>query len=634
MNGVLRVLQVEDVESDAALVARVLEQAGYQLRSERVDDAAAMRAALARLPWDLIIADYRMPGFDAPAALRVLHESGEDIPFLVVSGTIGEALAVDMMRCGAHDYVMKDNLARLVPAVEREVREAQARRERRRAEDRLAMAIGATGLGTFDYYPGTGEIIWSDIAKRHFGLSAEAEVSYEIFLRGVHPGDRERVDHTVRNALRAEGGGHLSAEYRTVGIEDRVERSVTALGRAFFDAQGRPARLIGVTLEVTERKRLEDQFRQAQKLESIGRLAGGVAHDFNNMLTVIAGYAQMVLDDLAVQHPLREPMNELAKAAARATTLTRQLLAFSRRQASEPKTLVLNDLLRDLEKMVGRLIGADIELTLVLDPEAGCIRADPGQIEQVIMNLVVNANDAMPEGGKLLIETSRQAVDELFADQHLSVAPGTYVSLAVSDTGMGMSAEVKTHIFEPFFTTKEQGKGTGLGLSTVYGIVKQSEGAIWVYSEPGQGTTVRMLFPAAGAEPEPAAAQRREAAPSGTETVLLAEDEPGLRGFVRDVLTRHGYTVLEAANGREALGISHRHTGSIHVLLADIMMPGMGGVELAEQFGREHPKVPVLLMSGYAEHLKGHWEGPATYLQKPFTSAALLTRLRALLQEA
>ncbi len=395
------------------------------------------------------------------------------------------------------------------------------------------------------------------------------------------------------------------------------------------DAAGVPIAILEINRDISERKRLEDQFRQAQKLEGIGRLAGGVAHDFNNLLTVISGYAQTVLDDLGVQHPLREPMEQISQAAARATRLTRQLLIFSRRQVSEPRNILLNDLVRDFEKMLRRLIGEDINLVLALDPAAGVIRADAGQIEQVILNLAVNARDAMPKGGTLSIRTSRLLADDEFVQKHLGVQPGLYVVLVVSDTGVGMSAEVKSHLFEPFFTTKETGRGTGLGLSTVYGIVKQSEGSVWVYSEAGQGTTFKILFPAVGAEGKPASAAPVKA-PSGNETILLVEDEPAVRGFARLTLERHGYTVLEAANGRQALELARQHTGPIHLVLADVVMPEMGGPELAKQFGARHPSVPVLFMSGYPNH-SGQQEGPAAYLQKPFTSATLLTQVRAAL---
>jgi len=638
MSQILRVLQVEDSESDAALVLRLLERAGYEIHSERVEDAGEMRAALERQVWDVIIADYRLPRFDAPGALRSLHETGQDIPFIVVSGAIGEDLAVAMMKSGAHDYLMKNNLARLAPAVEREIREACSRRERRQterdlreSEERLALAIDATQLGTFDYYPQTGKMIWSDSTKRQFGLPPDAEVSSDTFRRGVHPDDFERFNTLVQNALRPGGDGRYINEYRTIGIEDHIERWISAWGRVFFDAQGEPVRFVGVGLDITESKRLEDQFRQAQKLESVGRLAGGVAHDFNNLLTVITGYAQMILGEWPRQHPFHDHMEEIAKAAARAAELTRQLLTFSRRNVIEPKKIALNDLVRNFEKMMGRLIGEDIQLIISLDPDAGSLRADPGEIEQVIMNLAVNARDAMPNGGRLLIETSRFVVDERFAQMHLLVAPGTYVMLSVSDTGVGMSPEVRAHIFEPFFTTKEPGKGTGLGLSSVYGIVRQSGGTVWVYSEPGHGTTFRMLFPALEGDQGPALPAPVEFGPAGKETILLAEDEPGVRKYVREILQQHGYTVLETANGRDALELAGEHSGPIHLLLADAVMPAMGGLELSRQFSSARPGVPVLCMSGYSDRIWSQAEMPENYIQKPFTPAALLTRIRTLL---
>jgi PAS domain S-box-containing protein len=396
------------------------------------------------------------------------------------------------------------------------------------------------------------------------------------------------------------------------------------------NAAGLPIGILEINRDVSERKRLEDQFRQAQKLEGIGRLAGGVAHDFNNLLTVITGYAQMVLDELGLHHPLRGAIEEVSKAAARATGLTRQLLIVSRRQVNETKNIVLNDLVRDFEKMLRRLIGEDINLVLSLDPRAGALCADPGQVEQVILNLAVNARDAMPQGGKLSIETSSLLADEEFAQKHLSVLPGLYVVLAVTDTGVGMSPEVKSHLFEPFFTTKEAGKGTGLGLSTVYGIVKQSGGSIWVYSEPGQGTTFKILFPAVEAEQEPSRPAPAKV-PFGSETILLAEDEPGVRAFARQTLERHGYTVLEAPNGREALELARKHTGPIHLAMADVVMPEMGGADFADQFAVDRPGVPVLFMSGYANHSGRREEMGAGYLQKPFTAAVLLTQVRAVL---
>jgi two-component system cell cycle sensor histidine kinase/response regulator CckA len=641
MNKPLRVLQIEDSESDAAFVLRVLENSGYTVTAQRVEDAGQLRAALDGGPWDIVVADYSLPQFDAAAALRIMRESGADVPLIVVSGSIGEERAVEMMRLGANDYVMKDKLARLVPAVERELREARTRQQRRVAEaglrasqEGLALAIDATQLGTFDYQFETSQLSWSDFAKRQFGASPGSETPYTGALAAIHPADRDRVIETIRAAKDPASGGVFAAEFRTVGIEDKLERCLSAFGRVFFSGNGRPERFLGVTLDTTERKQLEDQFRQAQKLESIGRLAGGVAHDFNNLLTVIMGYAQMTLAELGMQHPLRDAVEEIAKASGRAADLTRQLLTFSRRQISEPKKISINELVRNFEKMLHRLIGEDVELVLALDQYAGVIEGDPGQIEQILMNLAVNAKDAMPSGGRLLIETTALVVDEQFAKVRLSMETGSYVVLAVTDSGAGMTREVQSKIFEPFFTTKEAGRGTGLGLSTVYGIVKNSNGSIWVQSEPGKGTTFKMLFPAVPDAILPDAGRLLQSAiPKGMETVLIAEDETAVRKYVRQILELHGYSVLEASNGRDALDVISRHTGDIHLLLADVVMPEMGGPELAVEFAALRPGKPVLCMSGYSSRPWPYPQVPVHHIQKPFTPAALLTHIRALLDK-
>jgi len=639
MSRPLRLLQIEDSESDADIILRLLMQAGFEVFSQRVEDAEGLRHALEDPTWDVIIADYCMPGFDAPGTLRMLQECGHDIPCIVVSGKMGEDTAVEMMKSGAHDYLTKNNLTRLVPAVERELAEAAARRESKQAqeelrgsEERLALAVEATQIGTFDFSPQTGKLIWSKFARQHFGLSSGVEVTYDTFLRALHPADRDRVMQTLQDALRYENGGDYAHEYRTLGIEDGQERWLSTWGRVFFDAQSQAVRVVGVILDITERKRLEQQLLQSQKLESIGRLAGSIAHDFNNLLTIINGYAHLVLAEMGPNDALRDSMEELSKAALQAAALTRQLVSFSRRQVAEPKTIVVNEFVKDYENMLRRLLGENIELVLSLDPHAGAFRADPGQIGQVLMNLAVNAKDAMPAGGKLVIESSSTVVDEHFARTHLYVRPGQYVVLAVTDTGTGMSAEVKSHLFEPFYTTKEHGKGTGLGLSTVYGIVvHQSSGSIWVSSEPGQGTTFKLFFPFFGLETSPDSAENIERISSRGETILLAEDEAGVRKYTREILERYGYIILEASNGVEALSVARSHPGPIHLLLTDIIMPTMGGVDLTEKFNAEFPGTPVLFMSGYTDQIMRHWNALSAYIQKPFTLSDLLTQVRELL---
>jgi len=372
-------------------------------------------------------------------------------------------------------------------------------------------------------------------------------------------------------------------------------------------------------------------------MEAVGRLAGGIAHDFNNILTAITGYVDLLLEDLPPGDPRRNDAQEVRKAADRAAGLTRQLLAFSRQQVLQPRVVGLNGLVTDIEKMLRRLLGEDIDLATRLDPALGAVKADPGQLEQVIMNLAVNARDAMPQGGKLTIETANAELDESYAREHFPATPGRYVLLAVSDTGVGMTPEVQAHLFEPFFTTKERGKGTGLGLATVYGIVKQSGGFIWVYTEPSHGSTFKVYLPRVDASVQPREATAGAGAKRGTETVLLAEDEAPVRAVARQVLERHGYNVLEAPSAEAALDLAQRYSGDIHVLLTDVVMPGLSGHDLAKQLVALRPNVRVIYMSGYTDDAitrHGVLEPGLAYVQKPFTPEGIARKVREVLDAA
>jgi two-component system, cell cycle sensor histidine kinase and response regulator CckA len=396
---------------------------------------------------------------------------------------------------------------------------------------------------------------------------------------------------------------------------------------------GRTCRL-GVVKDVTERLRLEEQLRQSQKMEAVGRLAGGVAHDFNNVLSVILSYAHILLADLKPGEPMRDDVEEISKAAKRAAGLTRQLLMFSRQQVLEPKVLDLNEVLSSMDKMLQRILGADVDLVSLPRQPLGRVRVDPSSIEQVIMNLVVNARDAMPTGGKLTMETDNVVLDEAYARDHLGVTPGPHVMLAVTDTGSGMEKATLARIFEPFFTTKAAGKGTGLGLSTVFGIVQQSGGSVWVYSEPGKGTTFKVYLPLVDEAVDDVRAIPTPTTLRGSETILLVEDDDQVRTVARGILGRSGYHVIEARHAGEALLHCENHPGTIHLLLTDVVMPQMSGPELAKRLAKARPDMKVLCMSGYTDDSivrHGVLEARIEYLQKPITPETLTTRVRDVL---
>lgn len=466
-------------------------------------------------------------------------------------------------------------------------------------------------------------------------------------LRGPMPERQERYYHP--------GGSHYTNEELPIsrslatgeivtGEEVEIVRGDGSRGTVLISSapirnrRGFIVAGVATLHDVTERKQLEQQFRQAQKMEAVGRLAGGVAHDFNNLLTIISGYSQMLLDALDANDSARRDIEPIIEAAERAAALTRQLLTFSRRQVVQPKLLDVNRQVSRMNRMLRRVIGEDVELVTSFKSEAGRIKADPGQLEQVILNLAINARDAMPQGGKLTIETAEIELGGGPADTPRELPPGRYVVLALSDTGTGMDAEVMSHLFEPFFTTKGKGKGTGLGLSTVYGIVKQNHGEVIINSEVGRGTTVRIYFPVAepAGKVRPELAPRSAAARKGTETILLVEDEEEVRRLAREMLTRQGYTVIEAGSGAEAMRIWRDRFNSIDMLLTDVVMPRMSGRELADKLRGSRPELKVMYMSGYTDDVMarhGVLDSGTAFLSKPFTSEILSRKVRAVLDE-
>jgi two-component system cell cycle sensor histidine kinase/response regulator CckA len=628
----LRLLLVEDSEDDALLVLRELRRGGYAPTWERVEDAAGMRAALMGRTWDAVISDWSMPSFSAPAALEILKESGLDLPFIIASGTIGEESAVAAMRAGAHDFVTKEKLARLVPTLERELRETDGRAARRRAEREL-QASEARYRVLFESSPlpmwvfATETLAFlavNEAAIRHYGYTREEFAKLTIAdLQLEDLGDRKDGA-----AGRSSTGGatwrHRKKNGETILVEIKAHD---------FEFSGKPARLI-LANDVSERLRLEEQLRQAQKMEAIGRLAGGIAHDFNNVLSVILSYGEILLADLKPGEPMRDDIEEIRKAGKRAAGRTRQIVLLSRQQVIDPKVLDLNEVLLSMDKMLQRIIGEDVELVSQAGQGLGRVRADPGSIEQVIMNLVVNARDAMPTGGRLTIETANVVLDGEYAREHMGVKPGHHVALAVSDTGIGMDRATQARIFEPFFTTKPQDKGTGLGLSTVFGIVQQGGGSVCVTSEPGTGTTFKIYLPRVDAAVDAAGPQAAPPTNRGAETILLVEDDDQVRAIARVILRKHGYEVIEARHAGEALLLCEQHPGTIHLLLSDVVMPQMSGPELAKRLANVRPEMKLICISGYTDDSvlrHGVLDVQIAYLQKPITPETLARKVREVL---
>ena len=632
----LRVLIVEDREADAELLVRELRRGNYAVTYQRVETAAAMGAALDGQPWDIVLSDFSLPAFSASAALSMARARRAEIPFIVVSGTIGEEAAVETVRTGAHDFLSKARLALLLPAIDRELRDASVREANLSAKAALRVSEGRYRR----IIETTNEGIWMlDAASRTVFMNPRlyAMLGYEVSevdgmdrLDFVHA---DCQDAFVKSLDRREAESAGQAEIRLKRKDGSVLWVLLDATPVFENGVYEGA--LAMMVDINDRKRLEEQLRQSQKMEAIGSLAGGVAHDFNNMLTVIMGYTTLLLGQLKTGDPIRSDLEEVQNAAESAANLTRQLLAFSRRQLLEPRIVDLNQIATSMQKMLRRLLGDDIELSLLTARQLGRVHADPGQIEQIIMNLVVNARDAMPRGGKVAIETGNVELDADYAALHLEVTPGSYVMLAVSDTGVGIDAATQARMFEPFFTTKDQGKGTGLGLSTVFGIVRQSGGHIWVYSEVGTGTTIKIYLPRTDA-----VADRLESIPPppatlhGSETILLVEDEDQVRGVIKTILRRNGYNVLEAENGGEALLICEQYTGKIDLLLTDVMMPRMSGRGLVERVLPIRPKMKVLYVSGYTENAIVHHgvlDSGIAFLPKPIMPDPLLRKVREVL---
>jgi PAS domain S-box-containing protein len=514
--------------------------------------------------------------------------------------------------------------------------QVQIHRIRRRLLEReeLFQLISENAADMIAVVDGNGDRLYNSPSyARVLGYTAE-DLQKTSPLEQIHPDDLPMVLDAAKEAKGSAVGRRIEYRMRRKDGEWVVLESTASPIR---NAAGNVEKLVIVNRDISERRHLELQLRQSQKMDAIGRLSGGVAHDFNNLLGVIIGYSEVLQDQIKEGDRLRVCVDQILQAGKRAASLTRQLLAFSRQQVLEPKVLLLNGVVGDMEKMLRRLIGEDVQLTTKLDAKLGKVRADQGQIEQVIMNLAVNARDAMPEGGDLSIETANTEMDEAFVKRYpYPVQTGPYILLTVSDTGTGMDDVTKQRIFEPFFTTKEKGKGTGLGLSMVYGVVKQSNGYIDVFSTVGQGTTFKIYLPRIDQEPEEHTTKTAlSKAFRGNETILLVEDEKNLCVLTRNLLEHYGYAVLEAESGAQALAVSRQNAGAIHLLLTDIVMPGIGGRALAQTLSRERPGIRVVYMSGYTGQTVGGQtilSPGAHFLQKPFTREDLARKIREALE--
>ena len=471
---------------------------------------------------------------------------------------------------------------------------------------------------------------WNHAAEVLFGWRAD-----EVIGRPLPVIQNDTTDYQ-RSRLRLLNGEAIRGMEVTTAKKDGTQVVLSLSAAPLYDATDKVTGVLSIAHDLTELRQLEVQYRQAQKMEAVGRLAGGIAHDFNNILTAILGTATLMAETISADSPARTDLQEIEMAARRAAALTGQLLAFSRRQVLEPQIIDVNALVRDLEGMLSRLIGENVEVRTVLAPDTGTVRADLGQLQQAIVNLVVNARDAMPHGGRLTIETANTDFDSQYAKGHLSAEPGQYVLVAISDTGVGMNAETKAHLFEPFFTTKQPGKGTGLGLATVYGIVKQSGGYIWAYSELARGATFKIYLPRVTGRPVSVTSLPVSLSSRGSETVLLVEDEDDVRRVATRILKSYGYSVLEANEGKEALKVAAAHSGPIHILVTDVVMPGINGRELATLLHLERPDVRALYVSGYTDHAivrNGQLEPGLAFLQKPFMPDAFARKVREVLDQ-
>jgi len=642
VNAPLQILHLEDDPDFSDLVRSLIEKEGITAELMVVSSRAQYEEALKQHRFDIILADYLLPGYTGLEALQYFRQKCRETPFLLISGTIGEEAAIDSLRSGATDYVLKQWPDRLVPALRRAVQEATERRHRREAETELLRrekyfrALTENTLDILTILDREGVYLYnSPSLKRVLGYAPKELAGHNAFAF-IHPDDLE-------NAKTAFGQAMQNPD-QTVRLEFRFRhqdgswRYLEAIGQSHL-ADSEIGGVVINSRDVSDRKMaedgmrdLEDQLRHSQKMEAIGRLAGGVAHDFNNILTVIHGHASLLLQNAGLIGPFARSAQQITEAADRAAALTRKLLTFSRRQVMQPRRLNLNELVNHMTDMLGRILGEDITLQVIYLQEGAFIEADASMIEQVLLNLAVNSRDAMPQGGALTISIS---LSELTGPSRLpEIQPGKFVCLTVTDRGCGISPQNMSRIFEPFFTTKEVGKGTGLGLATVYGIVKQHQGWIEVESQVNQGATFKVFLPyVKTAENAAEAPEVDDGAPrGGSETIMVVEDETAVRQLVCDLLSAYGYNVLPAESGRKALELWQDHREKVDLILTDLVMPDrLNGRQLAERLWVDRPELKVIFTSGYSAEVVGKdfvLQPGIHYLQKPYPPNALAAKIR------
>jgi PAS domain S-box-containing protein len=642
MAPLIHILHLEDDTMDAELIQARLAEQDLVFRLDRVQTKIEFDSALRKNETDIILADFRLPMYDGMSALRLAGQLQPDVPFIFVSGTMGEEAAIEALTHGATDYVLKQNLSRLASAVQRALQESRNKKDRQLAEEALAQSeakmryiLDSVDEGFIvidrDYRILSANRAFCNLAKLH-----EKQVigmrCHEISHHSPKPCYEADNECPVRRTFET-GKSHVAYHHHTHASGAQYHMELKSF--PIVDASGAFTSAIETVNDITEKHKLQEQLVQSQKMESIARLAGGVAHDFNNMLSVILGHTELAIGQMNPSQPLFSNLREIRQAAERSAALVRQLLAFARKQTVAPKVLDLNETVAGMLNMLRPLIGEAIDLVWRPGKTVDSVKMDPSQIDQILANLCVNARDAISGVGRISIETGTTTIDADDCMHHPDMIPGEYVALTVSDDGCGMDHETLNKIFEPFFTTKAIGSGTGLGLATVYGIVKQNNGFVNVYSEPGQGTTFKLFLPRHTAAGKQAPQEEQKLpAPHGHETILLVEDEPSILNMARLMLEKLGYQVLCAATPSEARDLATVHEGEIGLLIVDVIMPEMNGPDLAKQVEELYPKIVCLFMSGYSGDIIAHHgilDESVHFIQKPFSMRDLAAKVRHIL---